>query len=103
MKDANFLIGRVTDGTATVQDEFGSGSASHQPDIELGGSDDVFDVTGSETGDTSEIALFIPLDSGDTNDRQLVEGDTYKVLLAYGSNDDLTAKHSFRGSVSVEL
>ena len=101
MKDANFIIGYVSGGTATVRDDWGTASTSHAADTGLGGSSDVTVISGTETGGTTEITFRIPLNSGDQYDKPLSAGNTYRVILARGSSDSYGTGHSARGGVNV--
>ncbi len=105
MKDANFIMGYVEDGTASVADHFGNGALSHINDKELGGSDDIIEFSGTETDGTTEINFTIPLDSGDSYDAPLRKGEEHVILIAYGPNnaDNFTSKHSKRMSFPITL
>ncbi len=103
MKDANIIIGFVRDGAPEIRDDFGSWYTSHDPDESQGGSNDVIIRGGSESGKKTELAFALPLDSGDPNDRTLVEGKTYTVILAYGTVDDFTTRHKKRTRVEITL
>jgi len=106
MKDANTIIGFVRNGTAQMEDHFGTSPSAHQSDVSLGGSRDLSDVSGTESGGTTELRFSIPLDSGDRYDRPLVQGETYTINLAYGSNgaDSFTPYHGrARTQIQVEL
>ncbi len=103
MKDANIIIGFVRDGAPEIRDDFGSWYNSHDPDESQGGSNDVIIRGGSESGKKTELAFALPLDSGDPNDRTLVEGKTYTVILAYGTVDDFTTRHKKRTRVEITL
>jgi PKD repeat protein len=104
MKDANFIMGYVVGNDAFISDQFGTAVTSHTPDADLGGSDNVFDSEGTQTGAT-RITFTIPLDSGDSYDQALVAGQTYKVIVAHGPDgaDDFTTQHSARASVNIKI
>lgn len=104
MKDANFILGYVKDGEATVVDHFGDKSTGHSADEKMGGSSDATLVGGSEDGKMTTIEFTIPLDSGDQYDSVLdVDGDTV-LLLAYGPDrDSFKPRHRARASVTVNL
>ena len=103
MKDANIIIGFIRDGDPEIRDDFGSWYTSHDSDESLGGSNDVIIRGGSESGKKTEFAFALPLDSGDPNDRALVEGKTYSVILAYGTVDDFSTRHKKRTRVEITL
>lgn len=105
MKDANFIIGYVQGQDAFISDHFGNGSFSHASDSELGGSDDLVDKHGTESAGSTQISFIMPLNSGDSYDRVLEPGQTYKVILAYGPDgaDDFTTKHAAKIAVNITL
>ena len=103
MKDANFIIGYVADGTVTVRDDWGTQVMSHQSDESLGGNANVRAIQGEETNGITEVEFIIPLDSGDAFDRTLSVGQSYPVLLARSGMDDINVQHSSRGQTTITL
>lgn len=105
MKDANIIIGYVTDGKTSIRDDFGSALTSHLPDEKSGGSVDITDPTGKEEDGATELSFTIPLNSGDSRDRVLVSGKEYRVILARGpdGSDDFDAYHAERVGVNIRL
>ncbi|MEN8208687.1 MAG: DOMON domain-containing protein [Candidatus Fermentibacteria bacterium] len=107
MNEANLIIGYVSGGSVNIRDDYGTGQFSHDADTNLGGSDDVETISGSESETNVETTLEfrIPLDSGDQYDKALVDGNTYTFIFAYGNNDadDYTSAHAWAESASLEL
>ena len=106
MQGANYVFGYIEDGVASVEDMFGTkpaGFDSHPPDEELGGTNDIVEYGGVEMGGVTLVEFKMPLDSGDAYDKPLSGGGTYSVLLAQGSDDDLTSVHSARGYSEITL
>ena len=105
MQGANFIIGYVSGDDVFIRDDYGSGPTAHLSDTSAGGSDDVTDEGGTEADGTTEITFTIPLDSGDSLDRVLVEGSSYTVLLGRGPNgaDNFTAQHGARTSTTITI
>jgi len=106
MQDANFIMGYVSGNDVVISDQYGSGLTSHTPDTDMtGGSDNLSDKQGTQTGNGTRITFTIPLDSGDSYDRELVAGQTYKIIIAYGPDgaDDFTTKHANKVSVNIEI
>lgn len=103
--NANIIIGYVSGGTVYIQDNYGITQITHVSDVSRGGVDDVTNPAGTEIDDVTEISFTIPLDSGDPNDRPLVVGQTYRIILAYGPNfaDDYTSKHLGAAIVDIEI
>ncbi len=103
MQDANIIIGYVVNDTAYVRDDVGTGLHSHAPDTTLGGTNDVADIAGTEDGGITEISFTIPLDSGDLQDQVLVVGESYVVILAWGTDDDFDALHTVRVTTEIDI
>ena len=104
MKGANFIIGYVKDGKATLTDHFGADINEHKADTKLGGTEDATLVSGTEEGDKTTIEFTMPLGSSDANDNKIdVNADTV-VLLAYGiDRDSIKVKHKYRTALKVNL
>ena len=104
MADANIIIGYVDDGgDVMIRDDFGTSSTSHASDESLGGTDDTDDHYGMEDAGTTMLHFRIPLDSGDMYDKVLVPGNSYNVILAYGSADNFTGFHTLATGTNIEL
>jgi hypothetical protein len=101
MKDANFIIGYVEDGEAYIRDDWGNGATSHKSDEDLGGSNNVEILGGSEANGKTTLRFRIPLDSGDSYDKPIEPGTTYTVLFAYGVSDDFRGMHRSRGKAQI--
>lgn len=97
MKDADIVFGFVKDGKAQVFDLFSTGSfGPHPPDIELGGTNDIFEFGGKEDGGYTIIEFKRSLKTNDKNDNEIVKG-LNKIIWAYGTADALDIKHSVKG------
>ncbi len=103
MKDANILIGYIKNGEVFMEDHFGAGNTKHRADIDLGGTEDITILGGSEEDDKTTLQFSIPLHSRDSNDRKLEEGEEYKVIFAYGRKDDFKSYHKLRTSLMITL
>ncbi len=101
MKDANIIIGYVKGKKVVIDDQFGVRPTSHAPDTDLGGTNDVTILGGSDIGGTTTLKFSIPLDSSDTFDRKIERGTAYTVLVAYGVKDNLYAYHKRRGTLKI--
>jgi len=104
MKDASIYIGYVTeDGEIVLEDHYGNTQISHKSDIQLGGTSDVEIIDGYERNGITSISFKIPLNSGDEYDKSLIPGSQYKIIAAMGRRDDLTSRHTNRGTGQLEL
>lgn len=105
MKDADIYIGYVRNGEVFLRDDFGTGNTSHAPDTSLGGESSFARLSGSEVDGVTSITFAIARDSGDSFDKVLAAGGSYKVLLGYGpeGSDDFTTYHRWVKSVDLTL
>jgi hypothetical protein len=105
MKDANIIIGYVEGGEVFIRDDWGSGHTTHEPDTEMGGTDDVTVVSGSESDGVTSLTFTIPLDSGTPGDKAVAPGNTYDILLAYGPDgaDDFEGYHRWAEVIEIEF
>lgn len=103
MRDANFIIGYVNGIYGYIRDDFGTGSSSHDSDINLGGSSDVLLTSSSESAGRTMLEFEIPLNSGDSKDKILSSGATYNVIFAAGSDDDFESMHNRFATGSIRI
>lgn len=100
MKDANFLIGYVKDGVATVRDDYGVGATSHNDDTKIGGVANILSSAGSELDGWTTVTFVVPLNSGDAKD-SLIKSGKHKVILGASNSDSFTGPHSKVGSAEI--
>ncbi|MBC7220980.1 hypothetical protein H5T55_05865 [Candidatus Bipolaricaulota bacterium] len=100
MQGANYILAAVTPGGLVIEDHFGTGTTSHRRD----GREDILRAAGTASGGQTVVEFAVPLDSNDPEDKLLIPGRTYTVLLAYHrSSTSFTALHTARGSVEMKL
>lgn len=105
MLGANIVIGYVQSSTTVLRDDYGWQATSHKADTTLGGTHDLTVDGGSEVEGVTELQFTIPMNSGDSYDRELEVGNTYTVIFARSANgeDNFTAPHSVRSSAQIEI
>lgn len=104
MKDADILIFSVDkDGTVKGEDEYGVSLFGHKKDTEIGGTDNLTIISGSEKNGMTTVKFSIPLSSGDSKDKVLVAGQKVKVLFASGKKDKFSAKHNKKAKGEITL
>jgi hypothetical protein len=98
MQGSNLIIGYYSGGAVSIRDDFADTQISHQADTALGGTDNISETCGSESGGVTEIGFTIPLDSGDQYDLPVIPGTIYNVGLAYATDgsDTFIPKHAVR-------
>lgn len=100
MQGANIVIGAVTDGVLTLEDQFGSGPFSHRGDKVSS----LLQRGGSEVDGKTIIEFALPLATGEADDVGLTPGQTVTVILAFhATSDSLTTKHTRRSTVTITL
>ncbi len=104
MLGANFILGSVDEGILTIRDDYGNAATAHDADTTLGGVDNVLSAAGHQWADQTVVEFVIPLNSGDSTDKQLVPGGSYPILVAYNAlSDDFAVHHSRRGTGRITL
>ena len=104
MKDADIIFMAIDGGQLLMRDDYGTGSFTHSPDEDLGGSSDISGSAGNTIDGKAIFEFFIPLDSGDEFDKVLAPGNSYKIIFALNSNNvDFDSKHTSRSSGELQL
>jgi len=97
MSDADIVLGNVSDGKITIDDQYSTGNfGPHVSDEQLGGTNDILEFGGKEIVGYTIIEFKRALDTGDKYDHPLVKG-TNKIIWSYGSDDQVEVKHISRG------
>ncbi len=95
MKDADIIIGSVENGRAIVLDENCTGNyGPHENDTLLGGTYDILESGGSETGGNTVIEIKRKMNTGDKFDRAFVTGQRVPIIWAMADTTDNSAKHN---------
>ncbi len=102
MRGADIVIGFVQDGQVFAKDDYGDTQVSHKPDTDLGGTDDLLELAGSEDEQGTTLEFTRPLETGDSYDKPIVPGEKF-VMLAYAEQDNWTAYHAKRGTVQIDF
>jgi hypothetical protein len=105
MKDAEYILGYVQQGSTVVRQDFGTGRFSHKAVTDLGWNQSITVVAGSEEGSVTTVVFRLPLQWGESYGTVFRQGQTYKVVLAYGpdNRDDFTSKHRKRTTSTLTL
>ena len=101
MEGANIIIGYVSGGVLTIEDQYGSGPQNHTADAH----DDILSSGGREAGGKTMMEFSIPMNSRDPQDRKLEPGERYAIILSYHlSEDTLVTYHvAARSTRHIEL
>ena len=93
-KDTDIVIGYVSGGRASVFDMFSKNpDGPHPLDIDLGGSNDIIEFSGSENEGVTIIEFKRKLNTGDTYDNVLTSGNQ-RLIWAYTDTDGLYNEHT---------
>ncbi len=104
MKDADMVMGWVSDGNVTVLDLYSTGIyGPHPPDVDLGGRGDILEFGGSESENGTVIEFKRKMDTGDQFDRAFQPGQTIDIIWSMSASDVLAVRHNARGSSTINL
>ena len=106
MRDAQFMIGYVTDsGEVVIRDDFGVSPFAHKSDLSMGGDDDIRVIEGYEKDGSVTLSFAFPASSSDLYDVILTAEEVHTFLVAYGADgaDDFTSRHRKIGKVDVQF
>jgi hypothetical protein len=97
---SNIILGAVSNGTVTIQDNYGVTKELHLVDR----TSSLVAIGGSETSGETTLEFVIPLASGDSQDATLVPGQAVAVILAYqATKDSFTAEHTRYSQLQITL
>jgi secreted trypsin-like serine protease len=97
---SNIILGAVSNGTVTIQDNYGVTKELHLVDR----ASSLLAMGGSESAGETTLEFVIPLASGDSQDVSLVPGQTVAVILAYqATRDSFTAEHTRYSQLQITL
>ncbi|UCH50930.1 MAG: hypothetical protein JSV54_07960 [Chloroflexota bacterium] len=103
MKDADMVMGLVSDGKVSIFDFFCVGDyGPHSPDIELGGTNDILEFGGQENEGYTIIEFKRSLNTSDKYDLPITKG-TNKIIWSYSLDEQSTKKHVSRGYGEIDL
>jgi len=105
MEGSHIILGFALDGAATVADHFGYAHDRHGPQDKVGGKDSLTARDAQFADGKTTISFTMPLNTGNPKDPVLVEGESYKVILANGGDDaaDLESYHGRTGRIIVDV
>jgi len=103
-RGADIIFAYVKNGQLSIYDQYGVGSEIHKSDEDLGGTYDILESAGTESGGMTTVEFRIPLNSGDPFDKVLVPNMNYAVLVAYQATaDDLITLHTRAGYATIDI
>lgn len=104
MKDADMVMGWVSEGNATVLDLYSTGVyGPHPQDVDLGGKDDILEFGGSESGNRTVIEFKRKMDTGDQFDKAFQPDQSVNIIWSMSASDSLAVRHNARGSSRIDL
>lgn len=95
MKDADIIMASVDGDKAVVLDEYCTGNyGPHIEDTMLGGTNDIEEYGGRETGGRTVIEIKRRLNTGDKFDKSFSPGQSISMIWALSSSPDISQKHN---------
>ncbi|MBP2133394.1 hypothetical protein J2128_001348 [Methanomicrobium sp. W14] len=105
MKDADIYLGYMDGDLGSIHDMYSTGRfGPHPDDTKQGGEFSVLNYTVSESGGKTTVEFSRYLDTKDTYDSVIEEGETVDFIWAIADRDDPDFKHSVaKGSGTIVL
>jgi hypothetical protein len=103
MKGADYIIGIISNGAPMINEHYGDNPYGHKSIVLLGGKDLTGNKEGLENKDGTMIGFSIPQDPQDNFHKKLLPGSTHKVILAYGADKNMKARHAKRYIIEIKL
>jgi DOMON domain. len=105
MKDADIILAGIADEEVYWVDSFSTGNfGPHPADTELGGTDDIVNLSVTEEEGVTIVEFERALDTGDAYDAVLSPGDEVSFIRAMATDDDPAFKHDTpKGKGTVTL
>jgi len=105
MANSDMIFGILgKDGALQAVDAWSTGTfGPHPPDASQGGSDSLLASAARRSGDRVVFEFSRLLATGDKFDRTIPAAGKFKVIWAYSSSLQFTARHSRGGSVILEM
>lgn len=95
MKDADIILAGVANGTAYWADSFSTGNFGPHPlDTDLGGTDDIMNLSATETDGVTMVEFARKLNTSDRYDAVLAAGEEVPFIWAMATDDDPKFKHN---------
>ncbi len=104
MEDADMIIGWVDASGPHILDEFSTGKTGpHKPDTELGGTSDILEYGGTESGGVTTIEFTRKLVTGDEYDNDFPSTGRIDIIWALGTTDEPEQIHGVLGNGTLEV
>ena len=102
MIDSDIIAFEPNNNVITVADRYANQHGLPKQDITFGGTNDVVVLGYDMSGGVSKVKFSRKLDTGDPNDKVIVNG-TNDIIFAYHDASKLLTYHSYRGSKTIDL
>lgn len=100
---SDLLLFHVVKGSVEGNDLFVKSFGNPKLDSELGGTNDIHALSGTEKNGWTSVRFKLPLPSKDSFDFQHRKGQSFWLILAYSTHDDFNHHSRMRKHVQVEL
>lgn len=97
------LMGNLIAGKPEVVEHYTLRPGDYRPVSELGGSAQIRDVSGTESEGKTRIRFSVPIESRNQYAKNLVEGSSWTLHMAYSQEDDFQHHSRMRTAVEVQL
>jgi hypothetical protein len=104
MKDADMILGYVSDGKATIDDQYSTGTyGPHLNDTQLGGTYDILESGGREDMGFTTIEFKRKMNTGDKFDKAFSPGQNVSAIWSLSGSDSVNVRHTADGKGGLEF
>jgi len=103
LQGTNLIMGSISNQGLKVEDHYIQAVGKHQETKAIGGGNALLDTHGKASKTQTTIAFSLPLQAPDIFHKNLKEGKTYYLLMAYSEEDDFQHHSRMRTTISITL
>lgn len=104
MKDAEIVMGNVSDGSVTVQDQYSTGNyGPHIPITQLGGTNSILESGGKQENGSTIIEFKRRMNAGDKYNKIFTSGQVVPIIWGFSDSESSDVKHIADGKGDLHL
>lgn len=103
MSGAYLLMGNIIDNKVKLVEHYTHSPGNYSPITDLGATSNVEDIEGIEHSKSTQIKFSLPTHAVNKYQKDLTEGQSYNMIIAYSQEDDFQHHSIMRTSIPIIL